>query len=251
MERAVQLWSEADLIIHVLDGSVPLTEEDFQILAQTKDKHRVVVINKSDLPRVWDLADLPQADLGGAKIVEISLLEGELDPVVDAILDLVMQGVVREGTSSQAIITRARHKAALEQAKGDLEQALETLTSGLPLDLIFCGAPGSLGTPWGNNRETVGERYRPDFCPILYWKVGSLCALTIKIVVGAGHAGCEAAYAAAPWLPHLALTTTLDNIAQMPCNPATAGLLRKATWSGKSMPLAESWGRSSMIRSSI
>ena len=92
----------------------------------------------------------------------------ELDPVVDAILDLVMQGVVREGTSSQAIITRARHKAALEQAKGDLEQALETLTSD-PLDL-FCGAQG-LGTPWEITGNSAGERYRPDFCPILYWKV--------------------------------------------------------------------------------
>jgi len=168
VERAVQLWSEADLIIHVLDGSVPLTEEDFQILAQTKDKHRVVVINKSDLPRVWDLADLPQADLGGAKIVEISLLEGELDPVVDAILDLVMQGVVREGTSSQAIITRARHKAALEQAKGDLEQALETLTSGLPLDLISVGLQGALehlGEITGETvRENVIDRIFAQFC---------------------------------------------------------------------------------------
>jgi tRNA modification GTPase len=126
------------------------------------------VINKSDLPRVWDLADLPQADLGGAKIVEISLLEGELDPVVDAILDLVMQGVVREGTSSQAIITRARHKAALEQAKGDLEQALETLTSGLPLDLISVGLQGALehlGEITGETvRENVIDRIFAQFC---------------------------------------------------------------------------------------
>ncbi len=168
VERAVKLWDEADLIIHVLDGSVPLTAEDFQILAQTKDKRRLIVINKSDLPRVWEISELPQDDLGKAKIVEISLLEGELDPVVDAIVELVMQGVVREGTSSQGVITRARHKAALEQAKADLEHALQTLKSGLPLDLISVGLQGALehlGEITGETvRENVIDRIFAQFC---------------------------------------------------------------------------------------
>lgn len=168
VERAVKLWNEADLIIHVLDGSVPLTEEDFQILARTRDKHRVVVINKTDLPRVWTTADLPPADLEGAKIVEISLLEGELEPLIDAVLDLIMQGSIREGTSSQAIITRARHKAALEAAKADLEQALATLEQGLPLDLISVGLQGALehlGEITGETvRENIIDRIFAQFC---------------------------------------------------------------------------------------
>ena len=48
----------------------------------------------------------------GAKVVEISLLEGELDPR-DGIVELVTHGMVREGTSSHAIVTRARHKVML------------------------------------------------------------------------------------------------------------------------------------------
>ena len=44
------------------------------------------------------------------------------------------------------------------------------------------------------------------------------------IVVGAGHAGCEAAYAAAKLgCRTLLLTITLDTIALMPCNPAIGG----------------------------
>jgi tRNA uridine 5-carboxymethylaminomethyl modification enzyme len=44
------------------------------------------------------------------------------------------------------------------------------------------------------------------------------------IVVGAGHAGCEAAYAAARLGAHVGLCTlTSDTVAHMPCNPAVGG----------------------------
>ena len=44
------------------------------------------------------------------------------------------------------------------------------------------------------------------------------------IVVGAGHAGCEAAHAAARMgAQTLLLTMTLDTIAKMSCNPAVGG----------------------------
>ena len=45
------------------------------------------------------------------------------------------------------------------------------------------------------------------------------------IVIGAGHAGCEAALAAARMQAKtLLLTTNLDHIAFMSCNPAIGGL---------------------------
>src|SRR5438132_10173501 len=44
------------------------------------------------------------------------------------------------------------------------------------------------------------------------------------IVIGAGHAGCEAAYAAARLGAHVAVCTlTTDTVAHMPCNPAIGG----------------------------
>mgnify|MGYP000797709769 CR=1 FL=1 len=46
------------------------------------------------------------------------------------------------------------------------------------------------------------------------------------IVVGAGHAGCEAALAAARLGLKTALfTITLDGVANMPCNPSIGCLL--------------------------
>src|ERR671931_2829769 len=44
------------------------------------------------------------------------------------------------------------------------------------------------------------------------------------IVIGAGHAGCEAAFAAARLGAHVGLCTlSRDTVAQMPCNPAIGG----------------------------
>src|SRR5690349_3653615 len=47
------------------------------------------------------------------------------------------------------------------------------------------------------------------------------------IVVGAGHAGCEAALAAARMGSRvLVLTSSLETIAQMSCNPAVGGIAK-------------------------
>ncbi|MDU0894003.1 MAG: FAD-dependent oxidoreductase, partial [Anaerococcus sp.] len=44
------------------------------------------------------------------------------------------------------------------------------------------------------------------------------------VVVGAGHAGCEAGLAAARLgMKTLILTTSLESIADMPCNPNIGG----------------------------
>ena len=44
------------------------------------------------------------------------------------------------------------------------------------------------------------------------------------IVIGAGHAGCEAAYAASRLGVRVGICTlTLDTVAHMPCNPAVGG----------------------------
>jgi len=47
------------------------------------------------------------------------------------------------------------------------------------------------------------------------------------IVIGAGHAGCEAAYASATLGAHtLLITMNLQNVAQMSCNPAMGGIAK-------------------------
>ena len=61
------------------------------------------------------------------------------------------------------------------------------------------------------------------------------------VVVGAGHAGCEAALACARLgLETIVFTVSVDSIALMPCNPNIGGS-SKGLSSGRLMHLAARW----------
>ncbi|HHX01259.1 MAG TPA: tRNA uridine-5-carboxymethylaminomethyl(34) synthesis GTPase MnmE [Firmicutes bacterium] len=170
VERAMEFINEADLILHVLDISRELEEEDKQLLAQLAGRKRLLVINKTDLPRQWDgqayLIEKGYIDQS-VPAVEISLTGDSLDPLLEQIVGLVMEGLVQIEREN-AIITRSRHKQALVEAKADLQQAMETFNQELPLDLISIGLHGALehlGEITGETvRENIIDRIFAQFC---------------------------------------------------------------------------------------
>ncbi len=78
-----------------------------------------------------------------------------------------MSGFVSHRQES-AVITRARHKQALVEAQHDLNQAIDTLDQGLPVDLIsigLCGALEHLGEITGETvRDNIIEQIFAQFC---------------------------------------------------------------------------------------
>jgi tRNA modification GTPase len=55
--RATAARRVAAVVIVTLDGSVPLSNDDGTLLGETVDSTRIVVVNKSDLPRAWPAAE--------------------------------------------------------------------------------------------------------------------------------------------------------------------------------------------------
>lgn len=159
VERALKLIDEADLILYLLDISRPLDDDDLNLLKQTSEKQRIVIINKVDLTPQWDGKDylLEHGYVSQEiPIVEISLENHELQILTDTIVNLVKTGMVNPAQEG-AIITRSRHKQALILAQEDLEQALETVNNGLPLDLIAIGLQGALEHLGEITGETVRD----------------------------------------------------------------------------------------------
>ncbi len=167
--RSLDLLQEADLVLHVLDRSEPLTNDDFDVIKRTRDKKRIMLINKVDLPPLWDVEAL--GDLGESPVLEMSLLHDKSQVVrrlSGVILGLVGSGQITSFAGSRALITRTRHKQALQEAGGSLGESLETLRRGLPLDLIavdLYAALEHLGEITGETvRENVLDRIFAQFC---------------------------------------------------------------------------------------
>lgn len=58
VERAKKYLNNADLVIYVVDTSTALDENDHEIMELLKDRHAIVLLNKSDLSPVTTVEDI-------------------------------------------------------------------------------------------------------------------------------------------------------------------------------------------------
>jgi len=112
VDRARGELATADVVCVVLDASDPPTNEDRALLEETKDRTRLVLLNKSDLPR-----RIGNVDFGSALSISAKTGEG-LDQLRDAILSLAAPE-----RSDGTYITNERHISALERALSALTDA--------------------------------------------------------------------------------------------------------------------------------
>ena len=134
VERSKKALNEADLILLVLNQSEALTEADRQLLALTKDHKRIILLNKTDLPKALNEAEL--ADLkGNSEIFSVSVLEKEgLDQLEAAIANLFFAGGTGEKDASY--VSNSRHIALLDKASQSLGEVVTGIEAGMPVDLV-------------------------------------------------------------------------------------------------------------------
>ena len=154
VERARKYAREADLILYVVDASVPLDENDREILEIIRDRKTIVLLNKSDLPQVISPGDLEQ--MGTWPVLSISAGNRQGVEILEAqIRKMFFSGELE--FNDQVYITNARHKNALEKARDSLEMVENSIAAGMPEDFFsidLMDAYEALGTILG---ESVGE----------------------------------------------------------------------------------------------
>jgi tRNA modification GTPase len=124
--RTLETLSEADLALFVVDGSTPLSEEDFRVGETVRDIPHLVVANKCDLGRVPD----PNAS------VAVSAKTGEgLDALRNAIRDFVGGG--RGESVGESVLTSARQSEAVLRAIGALQAGETALRAGTPHEMAL------------------------------------------------------------------------------------------------------------------
>jgi tRNA modification GTPase len=166
IERVWQQAAAADVVVIVLDGSVPFTTEDREIAAANRDRNVVVAINKSDLPGVLETDSLP-GEIAGREILRVSAKTGE---GVAALRDAVHTALGRAAgeSRSESILTNLRHKIALERAFASLRTAEQGLSGGLSPEFSAFDlreALGALGEVTGQTiSEEILDRIFSTFC---------------------------------------------------------------------------------------
>ncbi len=152
--KAKQMAEDADLILYVVDSSLPLDENDREIMELLSGRKSIVIYNKTDLEAAVSIEELKEKT--GSPVIPVSVVEETgLRQLEDEIRRMFFH--VQLSFNDEVYITNARHKAALEEAKESLKLVKESINMGMAEDFFsidLMSAYESLGRIVG---ESVGE----------------------------------------------------------------------------------------------
>lgn len=150
VDRARKAVEEADLVLYVVDSSVPFDENDESIIEMIEGKNTIVLLNKSDLPAAVTndnirlvASKITKADSGqnqnnvdtinGNKIIKTSMKDKNgIDFFLQTVKEMFFHGDIVY--NDEVYITNARHKEALQGAYDSLLQVHKSIEDRMPED---------------------------------------------------------------------------------------------------------------------
>ena len=166
VERAKEYASKADLILYVVDSSVPLDDSDKEIISVIQDKKVIILLNKSDLEAKVSEEELKE--LFGSKDMELvrtSTKENTgMEEFEEIIKNMFFRGQIK--SNDEVVITNMRHKEALVEAEKSLQMVMNSLEMHMPEDFYsidLMSAYASLG-------YIIGEEVDEDLVNEIFTK---------------------------------------------------------------------------------
>lgn len=163
IERAKQAKEIADLVLLVIDRSLPITDDDRRLAADLAGKRVILLYNKSDLPAATDI------ELTGKweKVYEISAqTKIGLKELKEGIIDLFFSGAMPE--RSGILLLDAWEQDLLRRASRAIGCAIEGLQAGSSVDMaaeeIRAAYVASMQLQGVDVAEELLERIFADFC---------------------------------------------------------------------------------------
>lgn len=145
VEKAKKIINSASLIIIVFDFSTELNENDNLILKLTENKNRIIVINKSDLPKKINLEILGEYLLLSAfSEKDINILENKIREVTN---------LKNIDNKEATYVTSIRAMTKLKLARDNLDNALGSVKNKMPIDIVSI----DLKAAWRALGEIIGE----------------------------------------------------------------------------------------------
>lgn len=160
VEKSLSLIDDANLIILVLNNNESLNEEDLELLEKTKDKKRIIVINKVDLESKLDQNNPNLQD--AIKISTLSIKQ--VEPLVERIKK--MFNMEQLENSDLNYISNARQIALLKQALDIVPTIRDALKKEMPIDMVEI----DIKEIYNLLGEVTGESYSEEIIDQLFSK---------------------------------------------------------------------------------
>lgn len=160
---ARQRIDRAGLVIAVFDASIPLSDEDIDLLKKCREKRAVAVINKTDIGVCIDKKEIEKYI---PVVVEMSASSGNgLDELKNSVEKMLSLDTL---DSSAVMLTTERQRNCCVRAKSCVDEAVEALKFGMTLDAVNVGvdsAIDALNSLTGKKAtETVVDEVFSKFC---------------------------------------------------------------------------------------
>lgn len=130
VEKSLSLVNDADLIILVFNNNEKLTDEDKKLLEYTKEKKRIVVINKIDLENNLDISNLKNE-----RIVKVSALKDSgIENLKNEINDMFNLEEINLGDFTY--LSNSRQISLVKKAVEISKNLEDALNNDVPIDLL-------------------------------------------------------------------------------------------------------------------
>ena len=153
IDRTRRAIADADLIVAVIDGSQPLTDEDKKIVAEASEGFCVIALNKSDLEsfRITNAEQICEHSI----LVPISAKTGSgLENLCGEIVKSFSLNCLDENSF---VITNVRHYDLLRRTVGALQTSGSLVREGASEELILAGLYEALHLLGEITGETTSE----------------------------------------------------------------------------------------------
>jgi tRNA modification GTPase len=107
-DRTISLVEQSDLILLMFDGSEPMNEEDLYLYNLTKDKDKILIVNKIDINMLLNESEIL------CDSIKISAKTGKN---IDLLIQNIKSKLLPKFDHKQILLTRQRHIDALKNAK--------------------------------------------------------------------------------------------------------------------------------------
>ncbi|MDO5696259.1 MAG: tRNA uridine-5-carboxymethylaminomethyl(34) synthesis GTPase MnmE [Eubacteriales bacterium] len=164
VRRSLESIERAQLILYVIDTSVPLTPDNDIIFDAIGDKKTIILLNKTDCQNSEVVNELPSAF---EHVIHTSLTEETgLEALKDCIREIVYEGSVEP--DEDLYVANERQRRLLIAARDAVQRVLDTIDEGFAEDFLsidLTEAYASLGKILGEEiEEDIINKIFKDFC---------------------------------------------------------------------------------------